>query len=403
MLFTLAWRNLWRNKRRTLITIASVFFAVLLAIFMRSLQEGIYSKMIENAVSFYTGYVQIHKDGYWDEQILDNSFEQMSVVKTVAGSHESVQALVPRIESFALASSGEISEGSLVLGVDPTLEAKLTKLDAKVAKGAYFSGSGPEALVAEGLAEKLELELGDTLVLFGAGYHGSTAAGLFEIKGFLHFGSPELNSRLVYLPLDEAQVLYGAEERLTAYVLNLENPQTTEGVVADMRSELTEDYEVMDWKEMMPDIVQFIELDRSGGYMFMFILYTVIGFGLFGTVLMMTAERKYEFGVLTAIGMKRHKLAITVLLEMLFIGMLGVLIGALVSLPIVAYFQANPIYIASMADAYEEFGLEPILPTIIDGQVFFNQGLVVFIFTILISIYPMIKISRLDPVKSMRA
>ena len=97
MLLKLAWRNLWRNKRRTFITAASIFFAVLLAIVMNSLNEGVYDKMIQNVVGFYTGYVQVHKDGYWDDQTLENSFEQVPAVFTSLAEHPTVSSVNPRL------------------------------------------------------------------------------------------------------------------------------------------------------------------------------------------------------------------------------------------------------------------------------------------------------------------
>ena len=404
MLFKLAWRNIWRNKRRTLITMASVFFAVMLAVLMRSLQEGSYEKMIENVVSFYTGYVQIHKDGYWDDQVLENSFEAVPTVKTVATEIPTVNEAVPRLESFALAASENVSEACLVVGADPEKEDILTGLKNKVTKGNYFSNDKSGAMIAEGLGEKLELGVGDTLVLIGSGYHGVSAAGKYPISGLVKFGSPDLNDRLVYLPIRDAQYFYGAEGRLTSYALNLNDPDSYQQVVADLKNGLNDgEYEIMDWTEMMPELVQMIESDRGGGIIMMWVLYVIIAFGMFGTVLMMIAERQYEFGVMTAIGMKRRKLAIIVSLETIFISILGVISGALASLPGVLYLYYNPIYLGdSMAEAYAAFGMEAIFPASLDPAIFIEQAVTVLMFAILVSIYPAIKILRIKPVEAMR-
>lgn len=444
MIFKLAWRNLWRNKRRTLITAASIFFAVLLAVFMRSFQEGSYNKMIENVVSFYTGYAQIHKDGYWDDQSLENSFEEVDSLKLKAIQHQQVSELVPRLESFALAASEEITEGCMVVGISPEPEAKLTGIDKKVIKSKlkgrlikgnigegtvikdslmegtirgsdstgvlyiydpdlYLKEGEEAALVAEGLADKLKLQVGDTIILIGQGYHGISAAGKFAIKGLVKFGSPDLNKTLVYLPLQAAQQLYGAENRLTSYALLIDEPQQSSFVVQNLRQEFnTEAYEIMDWTEMMPELVQTIESDRAGGILTMMILYMIIGFGIFGTVLMMAAERKYEFGVLIAIGMKKLRLGMVLVVEIILIAILGVIGGWLASLPIVLYFNYNPLYMADMAEMYEQFGMEPVLPTAVDFSIFLNQAIWVLVITAIVSIYPLWKISRTEPVEAMR-
>ncbi|MEZ4827117.1 MAG: ABC transporter permease [Bacteroidia bacterium] len=306
MLFKLAWRNMWRNRRRTMITMASVFFAVVLATSMRSLQHGVTVKMVENVVSLYSGYVQIHKSGYWDEPNLDNTFEENPQVWKVANDDPRISRVAPRLESFALASSGDISEGCLILGIDPENENSLTGLRSKLSEGKYLKKGDQGVMVTSGLAEKLKIGIGDTLILIGQGYQGISAAGIFPVTGIIGFGNPELNQRLAYLSLDAARRLYGAENRLTAFAINLDKPAFAAAVAKDIRGELDNQYEVMDWAEMMPEMAQLLEIDKAKGRMVMGILYMIIGFGMFGTVLMMTSERRHEFGVLMAIGMKKE-------------------------------------------------------------------------------------------------
>jgi len=403
MILKLAWRNLWRNQRRSLITMASVFFAVLLAIVTRSLQEGTYSQMIDNVVGFYTGYAQVHQQGYWEEQTLDHSLaEDPSLVEQVQ-AHPQVEHLIPRLESFALASYRDETAPAAVVGIDPALERLLTHLPDQLVAGQYLDDRSG-ALLAEKLAEKLSLSVGDTVVLLGQGYHGVMAAGKYAVQGILSFGSPDLNQRMLYLPLAEAQLMYGARDRLTSYVLALDDPQATEQVVADLKVQLDPaQYEVMSWRELMPELVQTIEGDRAGGVIMVWVLYLIIGFGIFGTVLMMTTERRFEFGVLMAIGMKRIELSFTVILESIIIALLGVLAGSLVALPITWYFQANPIYMGDeMAEMYAEYGMDAVLPMVVDPALFLDQGLTILIITLFISLYPLINISRLKPVEAMK-
>ncbi|MEZ4774784.1 MAG: FtsX-like permease family protein [Bacteroidia bacterium] len=402
ILFKLAWRNLWRNKRRTLITAASVFFAVMLAILMRSLQEGSYEKMIENVVSFYTGYAQVHKDGYWDDQSLDNSFEITPELEKVMDNQPLIAHSVARLESFALASSGEISEGCLVVGTDPAAEDQLTHLSGMIKKGKFFDIQSQGAIISTGLADKLGISVNDTLILISQGYQGVTAAGKYPVVGLVRFGSPELNNRLVYLPLPLAQQFYGAQNRLTSYAVSLEDPHKVPAMLKSLKTSLDEGYEVLGWKELMPELVQLIEADRAGGILTMGVLYTIIGFGMFGTVLMMVAERQHEMGVLTAIGMKKSRLAAIITIETIFISMIGVIAGALASLPLVIYFHFNPIYLGDqIAEASAEFGIEAFFPTAIDPGIFLTQALVVFFFAWIVSIYPAWKIMKLNPITAM--
>lgn len=192
-MITLAWRNIWRNKRRTLITLAAIVFAVFFAITMRSLQLGMYGNMTHNVVSFYSGYAQIHAKGHWDDKSLETSFEYTEALQKLDVTSGKKVEFIPRLESFALASAGKITKGCMVVGTDPDLEDALTHIKSKIIEGKAPESNGNSALVSEGLASYLKLGVGDTLVLLGQGYHGVSAAGKFSVEGIIKFASPKLN------------------------------------------------------------------------------------------------------------------------------------------------------------------------------------------------------------------
>ena len=248
------------------------------------------------------------------------------------------------------------------------------------------------------------MTVGDTMVLLGQGYHGASAAGKYHVGGLLKFGSPDLNKRMVYLPLAEAQDMYAAPERLTSIALGLDRPASMNQVVSDLQLELSaEEYEVMNWQQMMPELVQMMKADSGGNVIFLGFLYVIIAFGVFGTVLMMTTERKYEFGVMLAIGMKNLRLALTVVAEILFLALIGVGAGMALSFPLIWYFNRNPIYMGDqMQEMYEQFGIDANIPTALDGEIFFKHGLFVLFFCLLISLYPLIHILSLRAIKAMK-
>lgn len=402
MIFTLAWRNLWRNRKRTFITASSVVFAVLLAIFLNSLKEGILVKMMENMVSFYTGAVQIHKNGYWDDQNINNSFPKDEAFIQQLKANEGVAEIVPRLESFALSASSENSRGSLVVGIDPEKEGLITRIDQKLTEGSFLEKSDKAAIITLGLAEYLKVGIGDTIVLIGQGYHGVSAAGKYPVKGILDFASPQLNKSLVYLPLIEAQRLFGAEGQLTALVIHLHEIGDAEDVTQQL-AWLAEEYEIMDWKVLLPELNQIIEGERAENVIFLLVLYLLIAFGIFGTILMMTMERKYEFGVLVAIGMKRLKLSTIVVLENILVSLLGAIGGTILSIPLIGYFHLYPIKVTGeLKEAYENYGFEPIFYFSIEPFIFYSQTIVVLFIALALSIYPMFKIQRLNPVTAMR-
>lgn len=404
MLFKIAFRNLWRNRARTFITAGVIAVAVLIAIFTRSLNEGTYAVMIDNVVGMYTGYVQVHQKGYWDDQSLDNAFAPTEELVNTLGQQKEISSWAPRLEGFALASSGSISKGAAVLGIDPERENDLTGLADLLTEGTYLTERSTGVMISEGLAERLKIGLGDSLVLLGQGYHGITAAGIYPVTGLLHFGSPQLNDRMCYINIATAQDFFASPDMLTAIAANLDVGQSASQVASSLKAKVdTNNYEVMDWGELMPELVQTIEGDRAGGIIFMYVLYLIISFIIFGTVLMMIEERKFEFGVINAVGMSRWNLVGMMILELLMLTLLGVLGGFVIAFPLVLYFSKNPIYLGDqLAEAYAEFGMDAVLPTLVDPAIFINQAIAVCFFVLLVSFYPIIKLLKLRPVKAMR-
>lgn len=402
-LLQLAWKNLWRNKSRTAITIAAIFFAVLLSVLTSSLKTGIFDNLINNVVSFYSGYIQVHKKGYWEDQLLDNSFTHSNSNSNTISANSNITKIAPRLESFALASTGEITKGCLVVGVIPDAENAITKLAEKLVKGAYLQANDKGILISEGLLKRTKLALHDTLVLIGQGYHGTTAAGKYPINGVVKFGSPDLNDKLIYMPLALAQDMYGAKDMITSYALALNDVNDLTLTANTLKSQLGDEYEVMTWGEMMPDIKQHIGNDTQNMLVVQAVLYLLISFGIFGTLLMMMAERRFELGMLIAIGMKKSKLAALLLFESVLTVLLGCILGIAASIPVVFYFNKWPIQISgNMATAYERFGFEAIFPTSVDPANFISQGITVLVIGLALSFYPIYVVWKLNPVEAMR-
>ncbi|HBH05790.1 MAG TPA: ABC transporter permease [Flavobacteriales bacterium] len=404
MIVKLAWRNIWRNRRRSFITVTSISFAVILALFMRSMQLGSYERMIDNAARFYTGYAQIHANGYWDDQTLDNSMEFDSTLMSEVDGMKGVEITVPRVESFALASYGSKTKGAAVLGIDPLREEQLTRVKSKLISGKFLEDGDKGVLISEGLASYLKMGIGDSLVLLGQGFQAMTAAGLYEIQGILKFPIPAQNDQTVLMNLSGAQFLFSMEDRITSLALVIESSDDVDPVVTDLEQRLdTAAFEVLGWRELMPELIESIEIDNVSGRIMLFFLYLVIGFGMFGTFLMMTQERKYEFGVLISIGMKRRLMQWVVFLEMALMSGIGVLTGVAVALPFLIYFYRNPVYLSGeSAEAIEKFGVEAAYFFSLDAEIFINQAWAILIMALILGFYPLLVIFKLKPVKAMR-
>jgi putative ABC transport system permease protein len=405
ILLTLAWRNLWRKKRRTLITVSSVMFAAILAISLMSLITGTTDQMIGSIINNTTGYLQIQDVLYDHEPSMDHALEYRDEIKSVLEKYsDRISYAVPRIQGFCLASKDIGTRGVLVVGIDPAQEDRMNNLSSRLIKGEMFKPDDNYAVIAEGVATQLEAAIGDTIVLLGQGFQGMTAAGKYKVGGILRFPIPEKNNTMVYLPLKEAQWFFAAPDRLTNLILMVDDVATVRPLAYNLQNDLDDEwYTIMTWEQLMPDEVGAFEAREAQVTLFAWILYIVVGFGIFGTIIMMLYERLREFGILLSIGLKRLQLATICLLETLLISFIGVLAGVSLGFIIVYWLYRNPIRLSGeLADIMLDFGLEPVYHFSIAPHIFIDQGIIIFIIAVIVGIYPVRKVFKLDVVEASR-
>jgi putative ABC transport system permease protein len=402
MLLKLAWRNLWRSRKRTLITVSSVFFAVLLAVMAESVNRGSHESMIRNSVSYFTGYLQLQDSAYFEEPSLDYCFS-WNEAEAERFSLPGVQSLIPRLQGFVLAAGGDRTRAALVLGIEPEKEQQLNGLQDQLLAGDFEPGG---VVLGDRLAERLQLVIGDSLVLLGQGYQGQQAAGIYRISGLVKPTSPELRKQIAYLTLADAQNLFGAYDMVSSVLVMPNQPNATDNLQQQMADLLPADgfVVVRNWRELLPELLAAIEFDNASNRIILFILYLVIGFGIFGTVLTMTLERRKEFGVLISVGMRRGRLGLLTLYESLLMGCIGILAGMAASAPLVAWFYYHPIPMGEeLQEISEEFGVEPLIFFSADPTIFSSQALVVLGMCLLVALYPGYYISKLNVLKASRS
>ncbi len=404
MYIKLAWRNLWRNRRRTFITILAIVFAVVLAVLMKAINMGSYELMIDRMVSFSTGYVQVQDYRFDDEPSLDNTFYyDESLRNRILESDQRISEAAPRIETFMLAANDVATRGSMVLGVDPDLEHQFNEIRDYLSEGSFFENGYNSAVIGRGLANRLELSVGDTLALIGQGRFGMSASGLFEISGLIDHPIMDMNNSIVYLPLDTAQDLLSAEGYVTSVVVMVENERHTYPVANAIRGNLDDDELVVyTWPELLPEILDLMEMDLAVPRLLTVVLYIVIGFGFFGTILTMTMERLREFGVLLSVGMKRRHLSAVLFIETLLISFLGVAVGIIISYLVL--LMIDPISLTGdAAQAVVDLGYDPVIPMSFAADQFYTQGLFVFVIAFIVFLFPLVKIKNLNILEAARS
>lgn len=397
-LIILAWRNIWRNKRRSFISIASVVFAVMFAIMAGAFEKGSYENMLKNLVNFSTGYIQIQDVLYHEEPSIDNILlyndELTGALEKFEGD---IDFTVPRLQGFALAAGTSKTRAAFVLGIDPEKERRLNDLESRIVAGEFLSGNESEVVIGEGVAKTMNLSVGDTLILIGQGFQGVNASGMYPVKGIVNLSIPDMNNNAVYMTLETAQHFFGAEERISFLIVMPYKPAATRTIATRLNDELdSEWYRALTWEELLVDMLNMMEVDRAGSRMVIYILYVVIAFGLLGTILTMTIERLNEFRMLISIGMKRWQLAIVALLESVFLSFIGVVVGTVITFPIAMYYFLNPIELTgNMSQIMADYGFEAVMPTSISPEIFYAEALTILYIALLIGLYPIVKIYRL--------
>lgn len=403
MLFKLAWRNIWRQKRRTLLTASALGLALFLSLFMRSTQEGSYAHNIDTVARLSSGLAQLQNSQYYDSQSIDDLIPGSAAFISPAREILDITFAIPRIETFSLIAANDKSKGVMVIGIDPELEAQYSSIEEKIVTGAFLQSGEQQIIIGQSLANFLNISTGDEIVLYGQGYRGQTAAGLFTIKGTFHLPQAQLDSQLIYLPLDTAQKLFSTDGQVTNWLIHTDTVSHLPKVIDQLKQRYHSNIDVLDWQTLIPELAQQITLDRVSGIFLMYVLYGVVGFGLFATLLMMTLERQREFSVMMATGMVRQKLLQLIAIESGFIAMIGIVIGVVITTPLLLWFSRFPIQLTGETAAMmEEMGYDPIIPVLLSLDFYYEQILMVLIILVLCLIYPMFRLYRLEIVAGLK-
>ena len=407
----MAWRNIWRNPRRTLLTILAVAFACVLLVFMLSFQFGSYATMINASVKIHTGHLQVQAQGYQDNHDMRLAIADPQPVEKILDGIPTVQAYAPRARAFALVSSQARTYGVLVEGVDPAAEARVSTLKEIVRQGSYLDNAHPdmgrpEALIGHLLARNLKVAPGDELTVLGQGFDGSIAATVVRVRGIYNSGLDDFDRSAIQIPLAAFQDIFSMGKAVHEIVVmgrHLSDAPAIKAALAGPLGRLNADppLVVLDWEELMPGLRQAINMDLVSGSVFYLILVMVVAFSILNTFLMAILERTYEFGILMAMGTKPGRLTRLVLTESAGMTLVGVATGMLLGCLVTWYFMQHGIQLG-VSEISRQFGLPDTLYPQLSLLSATAGPLVVLVVTLLAALYPALKLRRLQPVEAMR-
>lgn len=401
----LAWRNVWRNRRRTGLCVAATVFAVFLVVLSVAMADGTHEKMIEDGVRMQSGHVTVTGVGYLDDRTLERFVVLSPELVSRLEDEPAVLGWTPRLTSFALLSEDTASQGSVILGVDPETEGRVSTLPERVHRGRFLApGRSREIVLGERQADSLGAQLGDEILVYGVAYSLETAYELFTLVGTLKLPDPEFERNLALIDLADAQEFYVYGDRVTEIAVRLESARDV-GPVRDALGAGLTDVEVHTWDELMPELEQFVVLDDAGMYIILVILIVVVGFGILNTILMAILERVRELGMMMALGLRPAAVFRVVYWESIFVAGVGLVIGLVLAVSTVAYFVANPIPLTgeSMSGMAELIGMEPVVTFELELLNPIGSALTILVVGIIAAFYPALKASRGRPADALRS
>ena len=397
----MAWRNLWRNRRRTWLTASGIAFAIFLVSIGISFQAGSYSNMIDNATGMFLGQMQISHQDYVEDETLENTVLDATALLRQLRQDFAVK-VAPRVQGFALVSVGERSFGGLTVGVDFAAEQQVVNFFRNLKDG-ELPESADEVLIGVTLARNLGAAVGDELVVPGTAKEGGVAALALTISGTFRSGQPELDRTLLFAPLATVQNGFGLGDEIHQFVLRTDDLDSLEQTRQAMEQALPEQLAVRAWPQLLPELVQSIELDKISARLMYGVILILVTFSVVNTFLMIVFERTREFGMLLALGMRPGAIVSQVLLEASFMWVLGTTVGLLLSVAIIGYFAGAGVPLAGMEELAEQYYMSDRLYPGLSPEVFYVAPVVLLVGTQLAALVATFRIRRLQPVVALRA
>jgi len=409
MLFlTMAWRNVWRNRRRSALTVSVIALSLTFNILMRGIGDGFHEQMVDNSVRANIGHLQVHRKGYHDDPGLNRTLPDPSAVVKAIQALPDLRGYSLRVLGDGLASTDENSAGIQIMGVDPAREQTVTTINHAVVEGTYLGGDVQRpVLIGARLAATLKAKLGDKIVLLVQAADGSMGAQLFRVSGIFRSGSPDLDRGVAYIPLRDAQDLFALGDRVTEAVVLLDSSAAVPAAQAALQRALPAEGagadEVLSWAQVEPFLEQFIVLDDAFFYIIVAILFIVISVGILNTILMSVFERVREFGVMMALGTRPRQVVQLVVAEAALLATVGIAVGGTLGSLLTLYFAENGIDLSSFSAGAASIGITTtmVYSELTAANVVLSN-LAVFVLVVLVALYPAVHAARLRPVDAIR-
>ena len=405
--FLLAWKNLWRNRRRTIITLAAIAFSIMLVQALHNLSAGVYAGMVDSGVRAGSGHIAVYRQNYLESRDEKLHYKDNNLVTEIEAIN-GVEQVLPRLYIPALAQSSRESRGVMLIGVDPKRERQINPFLKKLSEDAMIrSDDSRDAVVGARLLDELQIKPGQKFVVTAQHQDGTLHSELLHVRGEVNSGMKDIDSSLILVGRKRAGLLTGSPSSVHELAVILSDPSYEEQVqelitaMLDARPGI----EVVNWQRAMPNLADAIKLDYASQKFIFLIILLIVTIGVVNTLLMSVMERMREFGVILALGSRPMVLRGMIMIEALSLGLLAATLGTLLGSLATWYLVKEGVDLATFVPETLEFGgvvFDPVMRASWNLGWMLQIALYVIGLTLLAALYPAIKAGRITPVEGMR-
>jgi ABC-type lipoprotein release transport system permease subunit len=403
MYLQMAWRNIWRNPRRTTVIMIAVIIGVWNMIFLGALMRGIVIEMVNNGISTLTGDIQVHQKGFRNDPVVENSIKNPGIVETVLNNNLPPGAgWVSRVRVSAIANNARHSSSVTLVGIDPLGEAGISFIGSAAILGSYLNPDDKNGiLVGQALVDKFETKLGYKLILMSQDTSREIASRSFRISGIFKADLEATEKKFVFVNMPVLQEMLKLQNNISEVSIILPDHQDANQVKNTLNAELPSNLEANSWRELLPMLDAYLKIYDGFILIWYLVVFIAMGFGIVNTTLMAVFERMKEFGLLKSLGMKPGRIFAGIITETLILLLIGMAIGNILAFLCVYALSGSGIDLSAFAAGAEFAGMSRIIIPVISTWDLAAANLVVLVLGLLVSAYPAVKAARFTPVEAL--
>ena len=403
MILSISWRNIWRNKTRSFVVITAVALGICAGVFSTAFMKGMMDQRTQSAISTEISHIQIHRQNYRQENSLQLYMnESMAVVEQIKKINH-VKGVSQRIIIQSMIASAETSSGVKIAGIYPENEKMVTNLSTKLVEGKYFKGVPKNPVViGQKLADKLNVKLHSKIVITLQDMDNNITAGAYRIAGIFKTSNSNFDEMNVFVRYDDLSRLLALPEGASHEIAIFVDDNEMVDIIQNKVKEFIPDYEILNWKEISPELSYLTEIMDMYMYIFIIIILLALLFGIINTMLMVILERRKEIGMLMAVGMNKIKVFTLILVETVQLSLVGGVVGVFTGGLISKYFETHAINMSMFAEGLSKIGWDSMVYCSVEIDMIFNVTIMVIIAGIIASVYPAYKALKYDPAEALR-